>query len=262
MLFVAFLILFLQGCTHNIQTTSGGDYLKKYDTVQSAAKESAHQNDAASLSMQEKIRQTAAVEPILTFPARIGLARIENGSLTAVPGGEIEAWDKAKQKLGRNFGEFVPVSPLIAHMVGGGQSSGNYQDRIGNITNKIRLGAARQHLDAVLIYEVYSKSDRDSNFLSIADLTIIGAYILPSKELEVEGFASALLIDVLQGYPYGTIETTVTKEGFASTFGAGDMTREIADQVTTQAVHQLVDESVQMFTNLRVELAEKRADRN
>jgi hypothetical protein len=41
--------------------------------------------------------------------------------------------------------------------------------------------------------------------LSFADLSIIGMFIVPSRHLKAEGFASALLLDVRNGYPYGDL---------------------------------------------------------
>ena len=67
----------------------------------------------------------------------------------------------------------------------------------------IRLGAARQHLDVVLIYESFGKSQDRSNPLAITKLALIG-YFLPTENIEAEGLAQAVLVDVRNGYHYGS----------------------------------------------------------
>jgi len=124
------------------------------------------------------IRSIAAVEPNLQFPARIGLARIERGRLISVPTDEAEDWQILIERLGPSFGEFVPVSPLIAAMVDTSRKSDTHSRAV---VDNIRRGSARQHLDYVLIYEVTDVADQNSNVLRIADLSILGLFVLPLK---------------------------------------------------------------------------------
>jgi len=48
------------------------------------------------------------------------------------------------------------VSPIIADMVS--QPTEYYYQSSRDLIRKIRLGAARQHLDVVLIYELFSET--------------------------------------------------------------------------------------------------------
>ncbi len=177
----------LFACTHNVQTTSGKDYLSRYPTS-----EKYQQSDHTS-SIDKEVLTVAAVEPQLQFPARIGIAKIMNGRLASMSHEEANLWFNAHEKLGTTFGEFIAVSPLVAEMVAG-QYASKYKSNLQNVIHKIRLGAARQHLDIVLLYEVYGKSERSSNLLSLMDLTIVGAYISPGQSLQAEGYAKALLL--------------------------------------------------------------------
>lgn len=245
------IIICLAGCQSTTQTTSGQAYLAKHPVTPSGKEEA---------SFEDQLRKAASVEPTLTFPARIGLARIDGGRLIAVPANEADAWIALRDKLGKNFGEFVPLSPLVAHMV----ESSVVSDRknIGDVMNEIRLGAARQHLDAVLVYEVYTKTDTNSNILSIADLTIVGGFLLPSKTTEAQGFADAMLIDVMQGYPYGTVSTTVDKEDVVSSrwgWGSDSAKAELNDHIKQEAAIKLSYEVDNMLHKLASELAEKQA---
>ncbi len=250
----------ITGCS-TIQTTSGRSYLERYDSVEGYSSDDHHVETKKSHDINQMIRQAAVVEPTLKFPARIGIARINSGYLSTIPVEELEAWDKSRQKLGEEFGEFIPVNPMIANMVAKTldyERDHKYHYQMMDVMNKIRLGAARQHLDAVLIYEVYSREDSESNLLSIANLTIIGAYILPSKSVTTEGFANAMLIDVIQGYSYGTAEAFLDKSEMATTFGRREKMDQLSDQIKSEVTIKLVAEVEDMFRGLQLELLRKR----
>lgn len=247
-LIIAFItILSLTACTSTTQLTSGSSYLAQYRHIPASS------NNTYDTGIEEKIRKVAAVEPTLKFPARIGLARIENGRLTTIPQSEARAWQKTQKKLGKQFGQFVPVNPLIAEMVADStQSSHAYRPTVHNVMNKIRLGAARQHLDLVLIYETLNKNNRHSNILAIADLTIIGGFILPSNNIQIEGVANAILIDVIQGYPYGTTNAVLKKEEVhLSTWGSAGREREYSKTVRNKAVLKLTEKVENLLRRLK-----------
>ncbi len=240
-------------CSHHVQTTSGDSYLGKYKNLKSAENQ-----NLDSLNIEQKIRQIAAVEPTLTFPARIGIARIENGQLSILPGEEVESWFKLGEKLGTDYGKLIPVNPMIAHMVSEDVSDSN-ELSLKNAITQIRMGAARQHLDVVLIYEIFSKADHESNLLSIADVTILGGFILPSRALEVEGYSNAMLIDVINGYPYGTVETSLQKEeSYSTTWGMDSTENELNKNIRSMVTKKLVGEVEEMLKQIRLQLAESR----
>ena len=242
-----FLIFALCSCSATTQTTSGEDYLLKYDTVPVAS-------DAKDgVNIEDAIKNVAKVEPVLRFPARIGLARIEQGRLTNIPPEELQGWMDLRDKLADGgFGEFMLVNPMVTSMV---TDSVKTKDDSISVINQIRLGSARQHLDAVLIYEVASKSEYHDNLLEIGNLTIIGSYVLPSETVETEGYASAILIDVIQGYPYGTADVTLEKETDHATNGAGyEKSKKIEQEVNTKATLALIPKVGGMFLSLKDEL--------
>ena len=254
---LAFSAVFLTACESTTQSTSGQSYLAKYAEARTnSSGNTASHSEAAPF--ETALKQVAAVEPTLRFPARIGLARIENGNLTTIPTNEADSWIELADNLGPGFGEFVPVSPIVAEMVT--QSISQKKIFSGyDVINKIRLGAARQHLDAVFIYEAYAKSRSQNNILRIADLTIIGGFLLPSRYMEADGYAQGILIDVLQGYPYGTLSTALEKaETSFSTRSRKDRTSaKLSDSAKAQTVAQLAQEAKELLLTLRLELAEK-----
>ena len=238
----------------NSGSTSGADYLKKYDNLSTTQSKEGH------VSIDQKIREAAAVEPILKFPARIGLARIDQGSMTHIPLEEGRAWLEAAQKLGPEFGEFIALSPLVAEMAANSAEIWKYNDggnRSISTVNKIRFGAARQHVDAILLYEVFSNVDKSNNLLKAGNLTIIGGFLLPSTSIAGEGYADALLIDTLQGYPYGTTQAIVHDKAYASSWGWGSGYSDVINEVKTRAGIQIAEKSVALLTKIRDDSAKR-----
>lgn len=243
----AFLALTLSACSTTSQYTSGADYLRAYDdspAYSSALPGGAH--------IDAQVRAIAAIEPNLRFPARIGLARIEGGRLVSVPADEAQSWADFSDQLGADYGALIPVSPLIAAMVNdGGQ---NYDTK--GIVNSIRRAGARQHLDHVLIYEVASVNDRTSNALRVADLTVLGLFVLPSRTVKIDTSATAMLIDVRNGYPYGSATAFASKDSAVSYAGADSKRLALTDATRLKAVDALTDEAVIFMKELRVKSLE------
>jgi hypothetical protein len=257
------LVVLLIGCESYTQTTSGSAYLERY-AEQAAA--------AGTGAMDAEIREAADVEPILTFPARVGIARIDDGRLSPIPQAEGKAWLAMADKLGAGWGEFLPVSPLIAALAAkprSGGSDGAWQcrvrgdclDMINRTVQDIRTAAARQHTDVVLIYEVVGKSRSNSNPLAIADLALIPMWVLPSRNVAADGYAQAVLLDVRNGYTYGFASAVAEDAAFtlSTLIDSSEASYEVADKAKTAAAIELTKEVADMARNLRLELAEKRA---
>ncbi|WP_427450094.1 hypothetical protein [Litorimonas sp. WD9-15] len=241
--------LSLSACATVPQYTSGADYLSRHNDQDVIV---------SSSGTDASIREIAAVEPDLRFPARIGLARIERGQLVSVPADEAVHWSEAASTLGAEFGQFVPVSPLIADMV----DPANYREP-RNVVDHIRKGSARQHLDYVIAYEVTDMADTASNELGFADWSILGLFVLPSRDLKAESSASAILLDVRNGYPYLTGSTFADKKGISTFMGQGGREKKLKDKARSIAVQQIAAEFAEGLQDLKrvadgVKLAEAR----
>ena len=236
----------LAGCGTTTQTTSGRDYLRNYEQ-QAGPK--------AAKSLDKGIVEAASVEPLLRFPARIGLARLDRNGLAGIPAEEAAAWQEVATNLGPKFGEFVPVSPMIAQMVGGVP---NYWDGTDDKVRRIQLASARQHLDAVIVYESEGTANSEDNPLSLAEWTLIGAFILPSQDVKARGVAQAMMIDVRNSYPYGTATAEAGDSTSTARFSQRSSERELSETVRIAAVKNLAPEVEKMMRNLRMELAEKK----
>ncbi len=241
---LTFLTVALTSCATTTQMTSGTNYLSRYTP-------SLNTNlTTTSGAIDQQIRDIAAVEPNLRFPARIGLARIERGRLTNSPMDEIQAWGDLAETLGAPYGEFVPVSPFIAAMVRPEAKEG--QSGTYNVIADIRRASARQHLDYVLAYEVTQNSSEQSNTLSLANLTILGLYIIPTRSVKINSTASAILIDVRNGYPYGTATAFATDKNTRTRVGSGNVRRKATTNNYIQAVENLTGEVETMMKDLWV----------
>ena len=251
------LALLLASCSYHTQTTSGSQYLESYSAsaIGPAAEEPVAITDADILA-------AAKVEPTLTFPARIGLARIDEGQLSAIPEAEAAAWRKTGERLGPAYGQFVPVSPLIAALaspVRGDQVCRSHFDCVRETVQTIRLGAARQHLDAVLIYESFGESQDSSNPLAITKLALIG-FFFPTEDVEAQGLAQAVLVDVRNGYHYGTATAAAEKPAYtiATSGNVGTAHAEMQGRARLAAVEALTGEVEKMAVDLRLDLEKKR----
>lgn len=262
---LAFVFL-LAACSTYTQTTSGKAYLKRYTQQAELA-------GAGGAAMDSGIRAAADVEPLLTFPARLGLARIDDGRISPIPPVEAERWMALAQRLGPDWGEFVPISPLVMALAGGSSgycreyysykhSRHNYTECLNQSVRDIRRGAARQHVDAVLIYETFATTESTSNPLAISKLALIG-FFLPTENVESDGFAQAVLLDVRNGYTYGFASAQVEDAAFTLSSWANEDEAAGSTEYKAKiaAAVELVPEVETMMRDLRTQLAEKRAER-
>ena len=160
----------LSGC-YSAQTASGQGYLDRWNAAQGE-----HYPSRKSRRTRPPSKKRCAPphrwNRSCAFPARLGIARLHNGRLSAIPPGEGAYW-LALRKGAEEYGEFVEISPLAASFAltaAGAQPAGaaSRPRPYGSAPmpaglhpiQQIRIGAARQHVDAVFVYEVFTKSDR------------------------------------------------------------------------------------------------------
>ncbi len=224
------IFLILAACSPTIQNTSGEDYI-----------------NARPGTIDAEIAQIAAVEPDLRFPARIGIARVVNGRLSSFTGYEA---DQFGDFISRNpdYGEFVPISPIVAEMVG----SGTHKPSSISI---IRRAAARQHLDYILLYEIGARSRIRNTPFALADVTIIGGAFLPTRNIRVAGIGQAAFIDVRNGYPYGTTTVTEDLSGLARSFFGNQRSKILRDKAELAVTKKLIPDIEKMLKMLKAEAA-------
>lgn len=233
------LLTALTACSPQMQYTSGADYITASGT-------------SGPLSIDSDIARAASVEPDLRFPARIGIAQIVNGQLS-LPDAETSALFAGLAEKYQALGTFVPVSPLIAAMVTGSNPTAmpaRYAASPDQIVHDIRLTAARQHIDYVLVYEVGARSSRKGTVFALTDITLIGAAILPTRSIKIAGIGQALFLDVRNGYPYGTAQVTTDLSGLAHTFGTGRREAALREKAVLKTTAALIPEVEALFAAL------------
>lgn len=230
----------LSACATSTQLSSGAAYL------------------AAGPAITDKdIARAAAVEPDLHFPARIGVARVLNGDLTLPSAAEAALFADWPQAA--DYGTFVPISPLIMTMVTGQPSKPIARERgytvrdTGQVVQDIRLAAARQHLDYVLIYEIGARSSQRDTPFALADVTLIGGAFLPTRSIKAMGIGQALLVDVRNGYPYGTTQVSTDLSGVARSFGTHRREAFLQDKATLKVSELLIPEVFKMLADLKAQ---------
>lgn len=241
--------MLLAGCEATTQTTSGADFLNARPEWAAQASATPGQGASGPASVDRAVYDAARAEPLLRFPARLGLARVERGQLTAIPPEEAEAWLALIKDAGPTYGSFQPISPVLVEM-------GSFVVTAGarGVVDRIRVGAARQHVDAVLVYEVSGRATDRGTPLSVLDLTIVGAFLMPTRLVAGQAVASALLVDVRNGYPYGTATTQADVRGMWSNAGSTSRSEELRQAAATEAVRKLTREVGTMMARLKTEL--------
>ncbi len=239
---VAAAAFLLMACETGVQTSSGRDYL-------AAAKPS-----VAMGATSEEVMEAASVEPLLRLPAKIGLARIENGQLTPIPDAEMAAWARLAEKSDGEYGTFAPVNLLVAELATPRQTPRDLTPA-KRVVRTIRLGAARQHMDAVFVYEVFGTSDTKQTPLSVEDLTLLGAFLLPGRKVEAVGHAEGLLIDVRNGYPYLTASETVDRASLSTSARQRGRGEDLKRKAITQAVDEMAEGLEPAIAQLAKELS-------
>ena len=260
----------VSGC-YSAQTTSGRGYLDRWNAAQ--GERPVAEITAEEAGFEETLRAAASVEPLLRFPARLGIARLHNGRLSAIPPGEGAYW-LALREGAQGYGEFVEISPLAASFAltaAAAQPAGaaSRPRPYGSAPmpaglhpiQQIRIGAARQHVDAVFVYEVFTKTDRRGTPLvsSILDLTVIGGLFIPNRKVDIEAFAQTALIDVRNGYIYGEARGTADQSLVVTTLGGRDRTDHKADIAAEAAVAEMMGEVGAMLAELAAQLSDRGA---
>jgi rhombotail lipoprotein len=116
------------------------------------------------------------------------------------------AWDAEEaaviEEWGRRFREAGIVSEVV--LLPRFLVQGNPTDKPESFLPSLRRAAARHHVDAVLVVNRLSASQSHMTLLSVLDLTLVGAYIVPSYEVSSMTVVEAALVDTRNGYLYAS----------------------------------------------------------
>jgi hypothetical protein len=254
-------MLALTGCS-TIQTDSGAAYLAHSPPLLAPSANQPVGPAAPAtnrLDIDAEVAEAAAIEPQARFPMKMGIARIEHGHLTAIPADEGDLWLDLGHKLGSRYGSFVPIDPLIVEFATQAVSAPQANlSALQSVVRSIRIGAARQHVDAVLIYEPASHSQRGDTPLQLLNWTVVGYYLMPSTEIDAEGHVQALFIDVRNGYPYATLQGNGKSSGITASNMAQNSMQARGATAQLDAVKDLIGQVEPTLRQLDDALAARR----
>jgi rhombotail lipoprotein len=204
--------------------------------------------DTATLlrDLDQRAAASASARPHLTFPARIGVARIADGAVTSIPADEWAAWRALRDQMQPALGELTPVSPIVAQSLTTAPVSSTPHDAITNL----RLAAAREQLDAILLYEVSTTHSLEQTELTLLDATIVGAWWFPTHKSHATAHASATLIDVRSGLAYGSAIGNASDVTSATRLGSEEKIHRQRAAATRKSVTALTPEVGAMMARL------------
>ena len=90
---------------------------------------------------------------------------------------------------------------------------------------------------------------------SVLDLTILGAFLVPSRTATSEARAYAMLVDVRNGYPYGQASAQGDDRSLTTLAASNQAERRTMDAARVIAVRNLTVEVDAMMRRLAAELA-------
>ncbi len=184
------------------------------------------------------IQELAQGAKPLILPAKIGLARLEKGRITALPASELTLWRDTAKTFGPEFGDFVIVNTVTL------------DDKAGPPAGRLRHIAAQQGLDYIFAYSVETVSDDVSTGLGILDLTLIGGYIIPSKDILAKVTLSGALIDVTTGHIHASLVGHGRNRGTSPTQKRRRKRHAIEQRAKDAAVRELADQAAQTLKDL------------
>jgi len=144
------------------------------------------------------------------FPARIALYGFERNPYGTFSDGKVIDLEKALGEDAALFSEVLPVPRFLA------------QDGTARDVEVLRGAAARAHADVLLLYEQEVEMRQSTSPLRILNLTIVGAWLVPSTPYEIHVETWAALLDVRNGVIYQTFHDARTVEGSAPSALADD----------------------------------------
>jgi hypothetical protein len=234
--------LLLTACSAATQLSSGSAYLSNFGGPAPTPPAAVGQNDKP-LNLDEEVARIAAIEPHLRFPIRIGLARVQNGQLTSIPEEDAAMWSDLASKLGDRYGQFVVIDPMGAEFAAQSLNSPTgAMSPMQKMVRTVRLGAARQHTDAVLIYETNSVARKGDTPLQLLNWTIVGYYVVPTTTVHAQAVTNALFLDVRNGYPYATLQGKASSDTFTPGNTVNDAMSNRGEISRTASVKDLIDQ--------------------
>lgn len=238
----------------------GGCYAKYTVPGGAANMEALGVNAQARAAMtDDSVREALAKKPLATFPARIAVARVQasdytnyeydrHGNRQDIRRGAyavITTPDVEKHEDFELIGKLPQVAgvALIRRVI---------LERDLNSDQELRNAAARLHADLLVFYTF------DTNFTTdtvLRPLSVISLGLFPNKNAKVASTASAVLMDVRNGYIYAIVEATAQDHQLANAWSSEDAIDQVRKRVEREAFVKLVAAFQEEWPNVLLEYA-------
>jgi hypothetical protein len=169
-----------------------------------------------------------AARPIIRTPLRVGVVQL----------GEVAPPQRLLEEL-RRHSDLIAAAQPMPGIFQVDQPAASYSNDPKVFASEVE-SQARRHisqmrhyardlgLDYVLLIGGTVDYGSSSNGLSVLDLTLVGAFVVPSKELGATGRASGALIDVASGRMMLAVTSEASSKRLASSFGQdGDREKQL-----------------------------------
>lgn len=183
--------------------------------------------------------------PRVVVPASVTVAQIGE---VAPPSAMLEALE-AKGEL---FSRVNGISGMLtdAGVDSYGRALRPSREMVRDHATKLRQLARSLGSDYLLIYGgTVDATDRGTP-LSVLDATIIGAFVVPSRVLEAEGKATAILIDTRSGRVVATATADGNRSGLSPAFGREGAQERQMRRLRDEVISELTGEIIERFEGL------------
>jgi hypothetical protein len=237
-----------------VAATLGGCSQSKYATVSRAdfSKIGLSESDVRAMS-DRSVREALDKKPMVVFPTAVAVVRVQgtdagygsesmntygNGSYTVVTVREVESEaDFEKLKKLPKMIDIVPIKRILL--------PSSMQSDV-----ELRTAAAKLHAGMLLYYTFDTKFYTDE---SGPPLTVLTLGILPNQTANVTTTASAVLMDVNNGYVYGVYEATSKRHQLANGWTQREAMDQICRQAEKEAFVKLVDDVAEGWSGVLAE---------
>jgi hypothetical protein len=195
------------------------------------------------------IAEAASRRPTVTFPARVGVVRIQaneyrsysnegygRGQFTAVTTQELLT-DEQMEAVSKwpSLSAVIPITRLTI------------PSRLDSIDD-LRVAGAKIQADILLVYTI------DTSFRiqgkGYGPLSAISLGIIPDRDAYITATASAILVDVRSGFVYGGAEATAKKSGLTNVWESSGTVDRKRVQAEEEAFGQLVEQISRTWTGV------------
>lgn len=180
-------------------------------------------------------------------PARI----IKPASVAVAQIGEVTPPDEMLRELEARPDLFHTVQ-AVSGMSDGARRHGDQAAAVKNHLESMRAFAADIGADYLLVYGGTVDASERGGPLGLLDLTIVGAFVVPSHKLEVEAKATAMLLDTRTGRPIATASSDAEASTISPSVGLRGRQIDQMQEARDETIDELTDRIISRFEQLEV----------